>query len=310
MKIVFMGTPQAAVPTLEMLVEKGHTVVEVWTQPDRPSGRGRRLTAPPVKLSAEKLGIPVFQPTKIKTRASRERFVSTGADAAVVVAYGRILTKTYLEAFELGCINVHFSLLPAYRGAAPVNWAIANGETTTGVTTMKMDAGLDTGDILLKRELVMLKDETTPSLTGRLSSIGAELLIETLESFDRIVPRKQDESMASFAPLLSKADGKIDWNMTAETIADRIRAFQPFPKSFSDIGGKRITFWRATADEPGSDLVPGEIGEASGEDLLIGCGVSTVLRVHELQIPGKARTKTRDFINGGNVRKGDKFENG
>jgi methionyl-tRNA formyltransferase len=310
MKIVFMGTPEAAVPTLEKLIENGHQVVEVWTQPDRPSGRGNKLTPPPVKVCAEKHGIPVFQPERIKTIAARNRFVSNNAEAAVVVAYGRILTKTYLEAFPMGCINVHFSLLPAYRGAAPVNWAIARGEKMTGVTTMKMDAGLDTGDILKSSSLKILDGETTAELTQRLAVVGADLLIKTLDSFSEITPIKQDETLATHAPMLAKSDGSIDWTMNAAEIVNRVRAFQPFPKSYSEFDGVKITFWRVEVEDAESSGKPGEVIESYGDNLLITGGSGSVLRVFELQVPGKARMKTRDFLNGMELVRGDVFKSG
>lgn len=307
MKIVFMGTPQAAVPSLTRLVKDGHDVVEVWTQPDRPSGRGRKITASPVKQCAERLGIPVFQPSKIKSRETRDRFVSLAADVAVVVAYGRILTKTYLESYSMGCINVHFSLLPKYRGAAPVNWAIANCETKTGVTTMKMDAGLDTGDILLTAETEIAPTETAPELMERLSIIGADLLVETLDNYTSIEPRSQEDSESSLAPLFHKSDGRIDWTRNADTISCQIRGFQPFPRSFSDMNGRTITFWQAVSAKGVDGCRPGEVIEASGDAILICCGSGSILRVTELQAPGKPRMTARDFLNGDGLKKGDVF---
>src|SRR5688572_6893613 len=213
MKIVFMGTPQAAVPTLEKLLSEGHEILAVYSQPDRPAGRGNKIVYSPVKQFANEHKIPVLQPTKIKTAEAIEEFSSLSADVAVVVAYGRILPQTFLNAFPLGAINVHFSLLPKYRGAAPVNWAIANGETVTGVTTMKMDVGLDTGDILLQKEVAIGKEETAPELMKRLSSEGAELLIGTLDRIGMIESRKQNDSLASYAPILKRDDGLIDWTL-------------------------------------------------------------------------------------------------
>ncbi len=249
MKTVFMGTPLAAVPTLQKILEDGHEVVAVWTQPDRPSGRGNKLTAPPIKEFAIENDLNVFQPTKIKTKESVELFRSHGADVAVVVAYGRILPQRYLEAFPMGAINVHFSLLPKYRGAAPVNWAIVNGETKTGITTMKMDAGLDTGDILLQFETEIAEDENAIELMARLSFEGANLLSETLQKFDELMPEKQIESYASYAPMLVKEEGRIDWSASAKIINDHIRGFQPFPTSYSSFQGKKLTIWSAESWE-------------------------------------------------------------
>ncbi len=302
-----MGTPTAAVPSLKRLLEDGHDVLEVWTQPDRPSGRGRRLTASPVKEFALKNGIEVFQPERIKSRESRSRFASLNADAAIVVAYGRILTRTYLEAFRYGCINVHFSLLPKYRGAAPVNWAIASGETVTGVTTMKMDAGLDTGDILKIIETEISENENAIELMDRLSEIGAEVLSETLEEIARLEPKKQQEELATYAPLFSKEDGLIAWQMNSVDICNRIRGFQPFPKSYSFLNGERVTFWQAGVVDVETAGLPGTVLSAAGDELVIGCGGNTVLSVSELQIAGKARANVRDFLNGASIRVGDVF---
>lgn len=304
-----MGTPAAAVPSLRRLLDDGHDVLEVWTQPDRPSGRGRRLTASPVKEFAVERGIEVFQPERIKSRASRARFAGLEADAAIVVAYGRILTKTYLEAFRYGCINVHFSLLPKYRGAAPVNWAIACGETVTGVTTMQMDAGLDTGDILKTIEVRIREDENAVGLMERLSAIGAEALSQTLLEIDTIVPVEQDNEAATHAPLFAKEDGLIDWHMQSTGISNRIRGFQPFPRSYSFVNGERVTFWKAKAEETEATGVPGEVLSAAGDDLSIFCGGNTLLRVFELQLAGKARALVRDFLNGAGIRVGDLFGN-
>ncbi|NNE65261.1 MAG: methionyl-tRNA formyltransferase [Pyrinomonadaceae bacterium] len=308
-KIVFMGTPAAAVPSLERIVSDGHEVLEVWTQPDRPKGRGRKLTPPPVKSCAERLGLRVFQPEKIKTKAVRARFKALNADVAVVVAYGRILTKTYLESFPMGSINVHFSLLPKYRGAAPVNWAIAKGETKTGVTTMQMDRGLDTGDILLVKELDILENETSPELMERLAALGADAISETLRDYEEIEPVPQNNDEATMAPLFEKTDGRINWQLSAKEIADRIRGFQPFPRSFSTIESRTVTFWAAVVDNATTDEAPGRILKADDDELLISCGRGTVLKVLELQVPGKARTKTREFLNGERLRQGLEFSN-
>ncbi len=300
MKIVFMGTPLAAVPTLEQILEDGHEVVAVWTQPDRPAGRGNKLTALPVKEFALENGLKVFQPTKIKTKESLELFKSHNADVAVVVAYGRILPQTFLEAFPRGAINVHFSLLPKYRGAAPVNWAIVNGEKKTGITTMKMDAGLDTGDILMQSETEIADDENAIDLMARLSFEGAALLSETLK-YDELEAQKQDESKASYAPMLVKEEGKIDWSANAVTINNHIRGFQPFPTSFTMYQGKKLTIWRAQVWETESKTVDenyGKIIDANKKDLFINCGEGTILRIEELQIEGKKRMKTVDFLNG------------
>lgn len=308
MKIVFMGTPQAAVPCLERLIADGHEVVAVYTQPDRPAGRGKHLTAPPVKESALSHGIAVFQPTKIRTGEAVEHFRSHAADVAVVVAYGRILPKEYLEAFPLGAINVHFSLLPKYRGAAPVNWAIVNGETVTGVTTMRMDEGLDTGDMLLQSETAIGEEETSVDLMSRLAVDGAELLSETLKQLGSLSPVTQKHEEATLAPIMRKEDGLIDFERTADEIARRVRGFQPFPTSFTYLDGKKVTFWQVRAEgEAAGQLRPGTVRSAVGGTLSVACGGGTVLNVFELQIEGKKRMSAKDFLNGIRLEPGSVF---
>lgn len=308
MKIVFMGTPQAAVPSLERLIADGHDIPAVYTQPDRPSGRGNKVTFSPVKELAVAEGIPVLQPTKIKTPEALEQFRGLGADAAVVVAYGRILPEAFLQAFPLGAINVHFSLLPKYRGAAPVNWAIVLGEAMSGVTTMQMDAGLDTGDILLQSETQIAAGETSIELMHRLAGIGAELLAETLSKIESISPRQQNEAHASYAPILRKEDGLLSWMLNATDISNRVRGFQPFPTTFTYFKDKKLTIWRCKPVEAEFHLKTiGEIVEARGDSLLVYCGGDTVLQVEELQLEGKRRVTARDFINGVKPAVGDIF---
>lgn len=311
MKIVFMGTPLAAVPSLENLLDDGHEVVAVWTQPDRPKGRGNKLAMPPVKEFALENDLEVFQPTKIKTAESIELFKSHQADVVVVVAYGRILPETYLNAFPKGAINVHFSLLPKYRGAAPVNWAVVNGETKTGVTTMKMDAGLDTGDILLQSETAIDAEENAIDLMARLSFEGANLLSETLKKFDKIKPRKQTEENASYAPMLTKEEGAINWESRAATINNHIRGFQPFPTCFTFYQGKKMTIWKAREVQSSMSNVQnfGAVLEAKGDNLIISCGDETALNIVELQLEGKKRMNVRDFLNGIKINIGEKLSN-
>ena len=299
-----MGTPNAAVQSLARSVSDGHDVVAVYTQPDRPAGRGNKIAFSPVKESALKMGIPVLQPTKIKTPEALAELKSFAADVLVVVAYGRILPEVFLNAFPRGAVNVHFSLLPKYRGAAPVNWAIVNGEKVTGVTTMKMDVGLDTGDILLQRETEIGPSETAIELMERLSSVGAELLSETLRKFETIVPRRQNDIDASFAPIMKKEDGLISWMLGADEIARRIRGFQPFPTTFTYFEDKKLTLWRAEKTDTESSGEIGEIIEAKGDMLLVTCGGGSVLKIDELQLEGKRRMTTRDFLNGIRLRPG------
>ncbi|MCA1639368.1 MAG: methionyl-tRNA formyltransferase [Acidobacteria bacterium] len=311
MKIVFMGTPVAAVPTLERILQDGHEIIAVWTQPDKPAGRGNKLTAPPVKEFALQNDLQVYQPTKIKTSESLELFQTHQANVAVVVAYGRILPETFLQAFPLGAVNVHFSLLPKYRGAAPVNWAIVNGEEKTGVTTMQMDAGLDTGGILLQRETEIGRDETAVELMQRLSLSGADLLSETLAMYNELTPQPQNDSEATFAPLMKKEDGLIDWNLTAEEIENRVRGFQPFPTSFTLLNSKKLTIWKAEVEVENEKWImddTGEIMRAKGDDFVVGCGASSALKIVELQLQGKRRMSVRDFLNGTKIEIGEKFE--
>jgi methionyl-tRNA formyltransferase len=307
MRLIFMGTPSAAVPTLQRCLEDGHEVVAVWTQPDRPAGRGNKLTQPPVKEFALKHGLKVHQPAKIRNKAALELFASHDADLSVVVAYGRILPTTFLRAPRRGCLNLHFSLLPQYRGAAPVNWAIVRGERETGVTTMQIDEGLDTGAILLQRETEIGEAETAPELMSRLSRLGAELLGETLARLDEISPHEQSEEKATFAPMLRREDGLIDWALDAAQIERRVRGFQPWPNAYTKYNSQRLIIWRAKVvsdEQKGSE---GEIVKALGDDLVVACGDETLLRVGEVQTEGKRRMSVRDFLNGMRVRAGERF---
>ena len=299
MKIVFMGTPHAAVASLDRVVGDGHDVVAIYTQPDKPAGRGNKISFSPVKQFAIDNNLPVLQPAKIRTREALEQYRSHGADVAVVVAYGRILPETFLNAFPMGAINVHFSLLPKYRGAAPVNWAIVHGEKTTGVTTMHMDAGLDTGPILLQGVTNIGENETAIELIEKLAWIGADLLSETLASYKTLEPRTQDESQASLAPIMKKEDGLISWMHDARDISNRVRGFQPFPTAFTFFHGKKLTIWRSSVAETSHTLgQPGEIIEAVGDRLMVVCGSDSVLQIDEIQLEGKRRVSARDFING------------
>ena len=311
MRLVFMGTPLAAVPTLRRCLEDGHEVVAVWTQPDRPAGRGNKLSAPPVKEFALLQGLTVYQPAKIRNEESLSLFASHDADAAIVVAYGRILPPPFLSAPRRGCLNVHFSLLPLYRGAAPVNWAIVRGEEETGVTTMQMDEGLDTGAILLQRKTVIEERETAPELMTRLSALGADTLSETIARLGEIEPREQAEEKATFAPVLHREDGLIDWTLDAAQIERRVRGFQPWPNAFTKYNSQRLVIWRASvhADEPsragGGD--EGSILKAQGDELVVACGDETRLRLQEVQPEGKRRMSVRDFLNGTRLMAGERL---
>jgi methionyl-tRNA formyltransferase len=304
MKIVFMGTPEAAAKSLDRLIDDGHDVVAVYTQPDRPAGRGKHMAISSVKGLALARGIKICQPLKIKTREALEEFRSHTADVAVVVAYGRILPDTFLTAFKYGALNVHFSLLPKYRGAAPVNWAIVNGEIETGVTVMQMDAGLDTGDILLQRSTPIGDRETSIELMHRLGGLGAELISEVLSKIDVLKPIKQNDADATLAPIMKKVDGLIDWHLSATDIERRVRGFQPFPSSYTFHNGSRLTIWRA---EP-VDALHGqfaEIIEAASDRLIVRCGYGTGLRLFEIQPEGKRRMPVGDFLNGARLKPGE-----
>jgi methionyl-tRNA formyltransferase len=309
MRLIFMGTPEAAVPTLQRCLEDGHEVLAVWTQPDRPAGRGNKLKAPPVKEYAQLCGLKVEQPAKIRTDEAFSLFASYRADAAIVVAYGRILPLPFLRAPHKGCINVHFSLLPKYRGAAPVNWAIVRGESETGVTTMQMDEGLDTGPILLQDKTAIGPQETAPELMLRLSLSGAELLGKTLKRLDEIEPRSQANEAATFAPVLKREDGLIDWAHDAFEIERRARGFQPWPGAYTKSeAGERLVVWRASASK--AEMGPtehGTITEAHGDKLSVACGDATVLHLQEVQPEGKRRMSVRDFLNGAHLKVGSRL---
>lgn len=303
-----MGTPQAAVPTLRQCVADGHEVVAVWTQPDRPSGRGNKVSPSPVKEFALSHGLTVHQPQRIKTDEAKKLFASHDADVAVVVAYGRILPEEFLVTPARGCINVHFSLLPRYRGAAPTNWAIVNGDKETGVTTMFIEPALDTGPILLQRPTEIGETETAPELMQRLSEIGAELLSETLSRLNEITPQPQDSGKATYAPILKKEDGLIDWTTDAAAIERRVRGLQPWPNAYTNFNSRGLTIWRAHAQlSTSSNARTGDVIAAQGDDLIVQCGESTALRLLEVQPEARKRLAARDFINGLRVKVGDRL---
>jgi len=309
MILVFCGTPHFAVPTLEKLVAAGHSVPLVVTQPDRPRGRGMELVASAVKEASMRLRIPVVQPAAIKNNEEfREQLATTGPDAVIVVGYGRIIPQWMIDLPRFGNLNLHASLLPKYRGAAPIQWALANGETVTGVTTMRIDAGLDTGDILMQHELPILPDDTAETLGSKLASFGAELLIETLRGLEsgtlRQVP--QDHSQATLAPILKKEDGRIDFSRSADELFNRLRAFQPWPGAFTTFQTKTLQVHRARPAKSLAPLTPATIA-VEGTHLLAGCGQSTVLELFEVQIEGKRRMTAQEFINGYRLKTDDRF---
>jgi methionyl-tRNA formyltransferase len=308
MRLTFMGTPEAAVPALRRCLADGHEVVAVWTQPDRPTGRGKRVAMPGVKEVALECGITVQQPVSLKTPEAGALFAAGAPDFGVVVAYGRILPREFLRVPRLGCINLHFSLLPLYRGAVPVNWAIVNGQTKTGVTTMMMDQGLDTGPILLHRETPIGKNDAAPELMRRLATIGADLLSETLVRLSQITPSPQDPHNATFAPMLKKEDGLIDWMADAFAIERGIRGFQPWPNAYTHYRFQNLIIWRGIpkAGEPNQALA-GEISAAHGDELIVRCGENSELVLLEVQWEGKQRMGVRDFLNGTSLRVGERL---
>jgi methionyl-tRNA formyltransferase len=304
-----MGTPEAAVPTLRRVIEENHEVVAVWTQPDKPAGRGNKLTAPPVKTAAQLLGLKVYQPAKIRNPEAKDLFRSLEADLAVVVAYGKILPTEFLQAPKHGCINVHFSLLPHYRGAAPVNWAIVNGDQQTGVTTMLIEEELDSGPILLQKPTPIGERETAPQLMMRLADMGAELLGQTLKEFDHITPQPQQGDKASFAPVLKRNDGLIDWSKSAQAIERLVRGFQPWPNAYTHNRSSRLVIWQAELHRTeNQNAGPGEVVIAAGDDLVVKCGQETALRLIEVQPEAKRRMSVRDYLNGTHLSVGAIFQ--
>ena len=304
-----MGTPEAAVPSLRRVVEAGHEVVAVWTQPDKPAGRGNKLTAPPVKIAAHLLGLQVHQPPKIRNSEAKDLFASHQADLAIVVAYGKILPPEFLHAPKHGCVNVHFSLLPRYRGAAPVNWAIVNGDSQTGVSTMLIEEDLDSGPILLQKKTPIGETETAPQLMLRLADMGAELLAETLAQLDEITPQPQKHDEASLAPVLKRSDGLIEWSKNATIIERMVRGFQPWPNAFTQGPEGRLIIWRAEASpSENQEGTSAEVLLAKGDDLIVKCGEETELRLLEVQPEAKRRMSVRDYLNGAHLSSGAKFQ--
>jgi methionyl-tRNA formyltransferase len=300
MKLVFCGTPQFAVPTLERLAAAGFNIQLVVTQPDRPQGRGMELTAPPVKQSALKLGLPVIQPEKIKKNEEfQTQLRALNPNVIIVVGYGRIIPPWMLELPPYGNINVHASLLPKYRGAAPIQWSIAEGETVTGVTTMLLNEGLDTGDILLQKEMEIREEDTSVTLAPRLAELGADLLVETLQGLEQkqITAVPQDHAQATLAPILKKEDGQVDYNRTAAVIHNRLRGFQPWPGAYTQFRGKSLKFISAMPEGTPSNLNPGEM-RVGDEKLFVGCGSRTVLQLLQVQPEGKKIISAREFVNG------------
>jgi methionyl-tRNA formyltransferase len=307
LSLIFCGTPRFAVPSLEKLAAAGHRIPLVVTQPDRPKGRGLELVQSPVKQSAHKLGLAVAQPDRIKTNEDfRSQLTAIKPDAIIVVGYGRIIPQWMLDLPPLGNINLHASLLPKYRGAAPIQWAIANGETVTGNTTMRIDAGLDTGDILLQQELPISPVDTSETLAPRLADMGADLLVETLRRLETgsIHARRQDDSQATLAPILKKEDGLIDFSRTAQQILNRVRGFQPWPGAHTKFRGKNLQILNA---QPATERVPPTELKPIADRLFVGCAKNTSLELLELQLEGKKRSSAEAFINGYHPKPSEKL---
>jgi methionyl-tRNA formyltransferase len=313
LNLVFCGTPRFAVPTLEKLVQAGHSLRLVVTQPDRPQGRKMEVTFSPVKEAATRLGIEVSQPAAIKTNAEfRNRIEAIAPDAIIVVGYGRIIPQWMIDLPRLGNLNLHASLLPKYRGAAPIQWAIANGESTTGVTTMRIDAGLDTGDILLQSEIPIAIEDTSEILGPMLASIGAELMVETLRGLHSgtIHSTPQDNSLATLAPILKKEDGRMDFTRSAQELFNRLRGFQPWPGAFTTFRGKTLRVLRAQPALLPFLLTPGEMA-IEGSRVFVGCSKSTdagnALELSQVQVEGKRPMTAQEFINGYRPKSGDRL---
>ena len=305
MQLIFMGTPEFALPSLNALHQSGHTILAVVTQPDRPKGRGERLTPPPAKVMAERFGLPVLQPTKIKDPALIESLRALKPDIITVVAFGRILPPVILDLPPRGCINLHASLLPKYRGAAPIQWAIINGEPETGVTTIRMDPGMDTGDILLQERVSILPEDTAGSLSMRLAERGADLMLRTLHRMESggIVPIPQDHTRASLAPILEKEAGEIDWTQPAVRILNRIRGLSPWPGAYTFYEDKRWRVWRAALAGGMAKGKPGTIVQVDREGVAIATGQG-LLNLLEIQPANGRRMTVREFLAGHPVEPG------
>ncbi len=309
MRILFCGTPQFAVPTLKHLfAQPDFEILAVITQPDRARGRGRQVSFSPIKKVALAAKLPVHQPEKIRAPEVQELLQSYSPDFIVIIAYGQIIPARLLPIPKYGWINLHASLLPKYRGAAPINWAIVNGETRTGLTTMRIDAGMDTGDILLQRELEIGAIETAHELAARLSEAGAPLVADTLRGLaaGKITPRPQDHSQATLAPMLKRDDGRIDWNRTAVEIYNRMRGFTPWPGSHSVFRGHSCHLWGEPVSNKKGDAPPGTL-LLEDNDLLVVCGGTTVLRLSAVQLEGRKQVAASEFANGARLKPGERF---
>jgi methionyl-tRNA formyltransferase len=312
MRLLFCGTPHFAVPTfIHILAQPDIEIAAVITQPDRPSGRGKQISAPPMKKAAIAASVPVHQPEKIRSSEARALLQQLAPDCIVIIAYGQIIPAALLNIPKLGWINLHASLLPKYRGAAPIHWAIANGETQTGLTTMRIDAGMDTGHMLLQEEIDIAPEETAPELSDSMAEAGAPLMLETLRGLaaGKLVPRPQDNDRATYAPLLKKEDGRIDWNRTAQEIYNRMRGFAPWPGAYTSFRGQTCHLW----GEPFSlqTLTGGAPGTIFREDtqILIACGHATLLRLLSVKLEGRKQISAVEFAIGARLTERERFDN-
>ena len=308
MRVIFMGTPDFSVGTLEALIRAGHQVVLAVTQPDKPKGRGGKMQFPPVKETALEHGIPVFQPRKVREPENIEELKKYQADVIVVVAFGQILPREILELTPYGCINVHASLLPSYRGAAPIQWGVINGEAVSGVTTMQMDEGLDTGDMLLKTEVPLEPEETGGSLHDKLAAAGASLCVRTLKALEEgtVTPKKQGESPTAYASMLKKEMGEIRWEEPAISIERLIRGLNPWPSAYTGWQDKTMKIWEAEVLEEDSGQEPGTVVRVDKDGFLVQTGKG-LLKVTALQIPGKKRMEADAFLRGYSMEPGEKL---
>ncbi len=309
MRVIFMGTPDFAVGALEKLTEAGHEVVLAVTQPDKPKGRGGNMQPSPVKVCAMEHNIPVYQPKKVRNPESVEYLRSFSAEIMVVAAFGQILPKEILTMCPFGCINVHASLLPKYRGASPIQWAIINGDKVSGVTIMRMDEGIDTGDIIEKEEVVLSPEETGGSLFNKLSQKGAELLIETMEKIEKgtAAYTKQEESEAVYVGMINKNMGKINWELPADEIERLIRGLNPWPSAYTGLKGKTIKIWKAVPEPGGDKADAGKIYSVNKKELKVQTGEG-VLSLLEVQLEGKKRMDIQAFLRGYEIAPDTRFE--
>lgn len=315
MRVVFCGTPQFGVPTLQhLLAQRDFEVQAVITQPDRPRGRGQQISPSPVKETALAAGVPVHQPEKIRSPEAQELLQRLAPECIVIIAYGQIIPARLLPIPKYGWINLHASLLPKYRGAAPIHWAIANGESRSGLTTMRIDAGMDTGELLLQKDMEIGRSETAPELASRMAEAGAPLMIETLRGLGHLTARAQDNGKASYAPMLKKEDGRIDWSRPAQEIFNRMRGFAPWPGAYTSFRGSTCHIWGepvsntlvAAADSLGKQKPPGAL-LPEGNDLYVICGNTTVLRLAAVKVEGRKKVSAAEFAHGARLTKTERF---